>query len=85
VQVLVSQLCFLARADAAHVDVRVPVESIENGGRTTRCCTSRELLDAPADETPLAVELRLVPTDIEGPQEPESFDRVCGDSRMTDC
>jgi len=83
-QVPVSQLRLRPRADTAYVDERVSVEPIENSGRTTRCRATREFRDAAADETPLAMKLGLVPTDIESPQEPESFDRASGDSRMTD-
>ena len=71
-------------AETADIDVRVSIETVENSGHTTRCCGSRELVDASADETPLAVKLGLIPTDIERPHEPESLDRASGDSRMTD-
>ena len=83
-EVLVSQLGLRPRADTADIDVRVSVEPIENNGRTTRCRASRELVDAPAEETPLAVKLGLIPTDIVSPQEPKSLDRARGDLRMAD-
>jgi len=83
-EVPASQLRLRPRADTAYVDVRVSVEPIEDGGRTTRCRASRELVNAAADETPLAMKLGLIPIHIESPQEPEPLDRARGDLRMTD-